>query len=223
MAKRFTDTDKWKKPFIRGLQGPYKLLWVYICDDCDHAGIWQVDFEVARIRIGEQGLDYDTAVKLFAEKIFVIEKFKWFIPGFIEFQYGKLSEANRAHLSVIQILKKYNLYQKMGLTSPLEGDKDKDKDKDKDMVKDMDKYITVDNEKVFDVLPILEFYEAALNGRQSEHKTRAWKDVLPEWFNQNLQVEFNDQKHVFNSFSKYLIGQQPKNGTLKKLIDLKNL
>jgi len=26
MPKRFTDTEKWKKPFIRGLQGPYKLL-----------------------------------------------------------------------------------------------------------------------------------------------------------------------------------------------------
>ena len=54
MAKRFTDTEKWKKPFIRGLQGAYKLLWLYICDDCDHAGIWQVDIEVAQIRIGEK-------------------------------------------------------------------------------------------------------------------------------------------------------------------------
>ena len=53
MAKRFTDTEKWKKPFIRGLEGAYKLLWLYICDDCDHAGIWQVDLEVASIRIGE--------------------------------------------------------------------------------------------------------------------------------------------------------------------------
>lgn len=87
------------------------------------------------------------------------------------------------------------------------------------------KYITVDGEKVFNVMPLLEYYEAALNGRQSEHKTRAWKDVVPEWFNSNLQIPFNDQKHVLNSFSKYLMDKKP-NGHIKKstnLIDLKNI
>jgi hypothetical protein len=108
MPKRFTDTDKWKKPFIRSLDGPYKLLWMYIVDDCDHAGIWQVDFEVARIRIGE-AVEYETALSIFKEKVFVIEKFKWFIPDFIFFQYGELSEKNRLHVSVLNILNKYQL------------------------------------------------------------------------------------------------------------------
>lgn len=108
MPKRFTDTDKWKKPFIRGLEGPYKLLWMYILDDCDHAGIWQVDFEVARIRIGEQ-VDIDTALKLFAERVYPLNKFKWFIPDFITFQYGELSEKNRMHNSVLQILSKHKV------------------------------------------------------------------------------------------------------------------
>ena len=129
MAKRFTDTEKWKKPFIRGLQGVYKLLWFYITDDCDHAGIWQVDLEVAEIRIGER-IDKTQAEKAFADKIYVFDNCqKWFIPGFISFQYGELNPANRAHNSVIQQLKKNNL---MGLISPLEGCKDKDMDKDKD-------------------------------------------------------------------------------------------
>lgn len=79
------------------------------------------------------------------------------------------------------------------------------------------KYITVDGEKVFNVLPLLEYYEAALNGRQSEHKTRAWKDVVPEWFNSNLQMPFNDQKHVLNSFSKYLMDKKP-NGHIKTAV-----
>ena len=71
-------------------------------------------------------------------------------------------------------------------------------------------YITIDSQKFFDVLPVLEFYEASLNGRQKEHETRAWKDVLPEWFRQNHQMDFTDKKHVFNSFSKYLIGSKPQ-------------
>lgn len=114
MAKRFTDTEKWKKPFIRGLEGAYKLLWFYILDDCDHAGIWQVDFEVARIRIGEQ-VDKETAKKLFSDRVIEFAPFKWFLPDFIFFQYGELSEKNRMHKSVIDILTK----NKLGAYMPL--------------------------------------------------------------------------------------------------------
>jgi hypothetical protein len=133
MAKRFTDTDKWKKPFIRGLQGAYKLLWFYICDDCDHAGIWHVDIEVAKIRTGQE-INEEDAIKFFAEKIQVFDNgAKWFIPSFIEFQYPSgLSPANKAHGGVLKILEKYDLLKKefKPLTSPLQGDKDMDKDKE---------------------------------------------------------------------------------------------
>ncbi len=106
MPKRFTDTDKWKKPFIRSLEGPYKLLWFYIIDDCDHAGIWQVDFEVAKIRTGEDFSETE-AIKLFGDRVEVFhDGSKWFLKDFISFQYGELNEKNRLHLSVINILKK---------------------------------------------------------------------------------------------------------------------
>lgn len=227
MPKRFTDTEKWKKPFIRGLEGPYKLLWFYILDDCDHAGIWQVDFEVARIRTGQHDLDYQKALNVFGDRVQPIEKFKWFIPDFISFQYGELSEKNRLHLSVIQILSKNKLDIKKnkGLISPLEGDKDKDKDKDKELEKDKEKYITVENEKIFDVMPMLEVFEAALNGRQREHGTRNWRDVVPEWFETVLEIDFNDGRHVFNTFSKYLINSKKPNGTFKTIpkVDLTDL
>ena len=114
MAKRFTDTDKYKKPFIRGLQGAYKLLWDYIYHDCNHAGIWIVDFEVAQIYVGsDMPINKKDAFKYFNEnetKILEINNgSKWFIIPFIDFQYGNLSENNRAHLSVIRILNKYKL------------------------------------------------------------------------------------------------------------------
>ena len=140
MAKRFTDTEKWKKPFIRGLQGAFKLLWLYICDDCDHAGIWQVDIDVAQIRIGEK-IDIKEAIKTFDEKIIIFDKGnKWFIPSFIEFQYPSgLNPDNRAHNSIIILLEKYKLLDKQNkpLTRSLQGRKDMDMVKDKDM--DMDK------------------------------------------------------------------------------------
>ena len=134
MAKRFTDTDKWKKPFIRGLEAPYKLLWFYILDDCDHAGIWIVDLEIASIRCGHTFNEKDV-LKIFNGQVDVVRKGEiWFIRDFIDFQYGTLNPENRAHKSVLDRLKKYKIKP---LISPLQGAKDKDKDKDKDT--DIDK------------------------------------------------------------------------------------
>jgi hypothetical protein len=145
MAKRFTDTNKYRKPFIRGLQGAYKLLWDYLYHDCDHAGIWIVDFEISQIYIGlDMPVNKKDALKFFnkdEERIIEIDGgSKWFIPSFIEFQYGILNKSNRAHNSVINILSKYNLLDnkvvKRGLNDPKDKDKDKIKDKDKDKVKE---------------------------------------------------------------------------------------
>lgn len=147
MAKRFTDTNKYKKPFIRGLQGAYKLLWDFLYHDCDHAGIWIVDFETAQIFIGkDMPVDKEQAIKNFndgEDRIIEIEGGKkWFIPSFIEFQYGQLSATNRAHINIISVLKKYNLLNHnlniiKPLASPLQGAKEKDKEMEQ--YKEMDK------------------------------------------------------------------------------------
>lgn len=136
MSKRFTDTNKYKDPFIRGLKGPYKLLWDYLYHDCDHAGIWIVDFEVAQVYLGSDMIvNKEDALKYFndeKERVIVLDNGrKWFVKKFVEFQYGELDERNRVHLSVIHELRK-NGYEVKVLGSPLQGRKDKDKDKDKD-------------------------------------------------------------------------------------------
>jgi hypothetical protein len=137
MAKRFTCTDKWRKKFIKNLKSKYKLFWLYILDDCNHAGIWHVDMEVASIRIGAE-IKIDEALKYFKEKIIVIDNDKWFIPSFIEFQYGNLNSGSRIHNSVIDLLKKYKLLKRVQkeLANPLQRVKDKDKDKYKEKDKE---------------------------------------------------------------------------------------
>lgn len=140
MAKRFSDTDKWKKPFLRGLKASYKLLWIYILDECDHAGIWQVDFDVAQIKIGEK-LNQAVALDLFKDQILEIKNgAKWLIKDFIPFQYVELNPANKFHNSIINILKQngidYEELKNMGYTSPLEGAIYMVKDKVLDKVKE---------------------------------------------------------------------------------------
>lgn len=155
MAKRFTDTEKYRKPFLRSLPGAYKLLWDYICNDCNHAGIWLVDFDIAQICVGkDMPVGKDKALRLFNEgedRIFELENGKkWFIIPFIAFQYVKLSSTNPAHRNIIIELKKYGLIDEnldllnslkindiqepsKGLQSPFEGTLDIDKEKDKDI------------------------------------------------------------------------------------------
>lgn len=145
MAKRFTDTDKYKKTFMRSLPGAYKLLWDYLYHDCNHAGIWHVDFEVAQIYLGKDMLvSPETALRLFNEtepRIEVLaEGKKWFIRPFVPFQYGTLNPANRTHKSVLTCLIKEGLSK--GLISSLEGAKDKDKDKDMDKDKESRNHFT---------------------------------------------------------------------------------
>ena len=116
MAKRFTDTEKWKKGFIKKLSPELKLLWFYVLDDCDISGLWQVDIEVASIRIGVN-IDISKAISEFDENIIIIDNGeKWFIPSFLEFQYGsQLSKTNNVFRSIEKILNKYDLYQYLNI------------------------------------------------------------------------------------------------------------
>ena len=112
MAKRFIDTDLFKKRFTRELPPAYKLLWVYLFCECDNAGIWEVDLEVAGLYCGET-YTLEDFEKAFAGRIYFFNNgSKAFIPEFITFQYGdvsNLSPTNNAHKSVLQKLEKYDL------------------------------------------------------------------------------------------------------------------
>lgn len=152
MAKRYTDNQKWSKPFIRALEAPYKLLWFFILDECDHAGIWQIDMDVARIKTGCQNLNLEEAKKVFGDKVIVFDgDEKMFVQDFIDFQYGTLKPENRVHFSVISLLSKYGLWKNKGLIRPLQGCKDKDKDKDKEIERPFRKFkhlsITIEENK----------------------------------------------------------------------------
>lgn len=190
MAKRMTDTDKWKKRFVRELKPQHKLLWFYILDDCNHAGIWEVDIEVASIRVGHQ-LVYDMLPQAFLDKIVIFDNGdKWFIPDFIEFQYGELNPNSNVHKSVIQLLERYNLegYLKGSQTLPnTVQDKDivivKDKAKAKRFVKptvvDIAEYC-LERNNVVDAQKFYDYYSS--NGwKVGKNPMKDWKAAVRTW------------------------------------------
>lgn len=134
MAKRFTSTEKWTDPWFRKLSPSFKTLWMFLLEQCDHAGIWKFDQDAFQYFIGCSFSKEEIFKALNDGKERVVSLncgSKWLIQDFVTFQYGELSAGNRVHDSVISILKKEGAYK--GLTSPLQGCKDMDKDKDKDI------------------------------------------------------------------------------------------
>jgi len=146
VAKRFTATEKWEDSWFHSLPPKHKLLWFYMLDKCDNAGVFELNLPLASFNIG-QTITTEEFQKYFGGKVVPLSETKLWIPKFIEFQYkcaaSELNEHNKAHLSVLLILRKYGLPRSFEapskpLGSPFEGAKDKDTDTDKDKEKDKD-------------------------------------------------------------------------------------
>tara|TARA_R100000278_G_scaffold15988_3_gene16328 strand:- start:2436 stop:3104 length:669 start_codon:yes stop_codon:yes gene_type:complete len=211
MAKRMTDTDKWKKRFVRELKPQHKLLWFYILDDCNHAGIWEVDIDVASIRVGFD-LSGDDLPNLFGEKVIEFDGGdKWFLPDFIDFQYGELNPNSNVHKSVIALLDKYNLqgYIKgsQGVQSTLiNKDKDivivKDKVKAKRFVKPtVDEVLDYCNERqnLVDAQKFYDFYES--NGwKVGKNSMKDWKASVRTWEKNTSSSKKSQPKEVLTAW-----------------------
>lgn len=103
MAKRFTDSEKWKRPWFRSLSLKQKLIWIYLCDDCDHAGIWLGDFDLMSFQLGFSVTEKDLNAA-FEQKITKYGN-KFLINDFFEFQYGKNIEGIKAKKKALDRIK----------------------------------------------------------------------------------------------------------------------
>ena len=146
MSKRFHDTDIWDEDWYLDMPLEYRSFWGYVCDKCDHAGIWRPNVRRFNADIDNK-VDLDTALTFFntnKERILPLESGHWMIKEFVPFQYGKsLNKNNRVHLSVFNRLTdlEVNLGSIRGLNEVKEGSsrpqvevKEGVKDKDKDIV-----------------------------------------------------------------------------------------
>lgn len=117
MTKRFTATEKWDDPWFYHLPTHLRMGWIYLLDKCNHAGIYNVNYALMEFHLGNKMEPKD-----FNGRVVELSADKWFIPRFVEFQYGELNEVNRAHKSVIDILKREGACK--GLIRSLQGRKE---------------------------------------------------------------------------------------------------
>lgn len=128
MAKRFTDTELWGKEFFLKYSMKQKLLLRYLYDSCDNAGIYEPNYILLEVFIGEK-ITEDDILSLNTDKkrIVKLENGKFYLTRFIKFQQGDfLNPKNNAHKQIIAILKenrvRYNniLTPDKGVASPYE-------------------------------------------------------------------------------------------------------
>lgn len=107
IVKRFTETTKWRDPWYRRLSPIAKLFWSYLTDNCNSIGLIEPDYEAAAFDIGSK--IEDGHIKELESRIKVLSGGKIFIPKFIKFQYGELSESCPAHRPIISLVREHGL------------------------------------------------------------------------------------------------------------------
>jgi hypothetical protein len=116
MKKRLTDADKWEDEWFAELPPKYKLFWQYILDRCDIAGVWKVNFRLANFQTSEHFQRAET-LAAFDGRIKDIGKDRWWVKGFVSFQYPTLSDKSAVHRRVMQVIDMHGLSPESGLGS----------------------------------------------------------------------------------------------------------
>jgi len=112
MPKRFTETLKWDDPWFRALSPDAKLLWFWLVDKCDNAGIITPDFALCEFQAGIKHAS--DCMHQLETRIAEIDVGKFMICRFIEFQHGRLSRDCKAHNPAFQSLEKHGMLEESG-------------------------------------------------------------------------------------------------------------
>jgi len=133
MAKRLTDTEKWNDDWYISLSNDYRIIWQWLLDNCNHAGICKRSIRLLNLMCNTSVSEED--LLLFTEGRIILKDNNWFIPKFLKFQYTSLNSNRPVIISVVKELEKHNLMSMIPESFGNDYLIIKDKDKDKDIVK----------------------------------------------------------------------------------------
>ena len=147
MAKRFTESDKWRDAWFATLSNADKLCWLYLCDACDYAGVFDIVPQNDAAALGER-IDWDAFILQSEGRVVRLSANKLWLVRFIDFQYPRgLKSSCKAHGPIIRSIVKHGLsvaydgdvLDKSRVKNPDSSQRVQDKDKDKETDKDKDK------------------------------------------------------------------------------------
>ena len=188
MAKRFTDTEIWDKEWFMKLSPKLKCLVKMVRDKCDLSGVWSPNFTIASLYIGEKvteqellSIDGGRQFKKSGEKIICL--------GFVDFQYGNLSEKSPVHRKILNLLEGHQI----PYIYPINRVKEEEKDNRTEFEKCMAVYFNWHKEKYLvppkiddlqgkslkSIITYLHTIETVKEGRVSSHATL--KFIFDNW------------------------------------------
>lgn len=110
MALRYTETNKWKDDWFLSLSNDYRIIWLWLIDNCSIAGLWKKSFTFMNFFCGTK-ISEDEFKEVFKGRVFEIESGSYFfIPKFLKIQYPSGISSNKPLIiSVRKELEKFNV------------------------------------------------------------------------------------------------------------------
>ena len=101
---RFTDEKKWSDKWFRALPPCHKIVWIYICDNCDIAGFYEVDIESISFHTKLNEEDSQGAIKgLMRGYLGAKDSDLIWLKNFLKHQNNNiLNSANNCHKGIIK-------------------------------------------------------------------------------------------------------------------------
>ena len=105
MAKRFTDNEKWQDNWFTDLTNDQKIIWIYLLDHCDNAGLWKVNIKNLNY-FCSTNISVEEVIFIFKNRLTQVKEDLFLINKFCLFQYGAdfLRSKNKAVISAINKL-----------------------------------------------------------------------------------------------------------------------
>jgi len=149
VAKRFIDSELFRKEWFRKLSPKLKCAWIFMILESEESGEFHVDLESLNFHVGQK-IDLNELIESITKsdpkRILTLEENKLWISKLISFQYKNLSFACSAHKPIIFKLKKLlTEYPSLSLNEALpkgyqslkEMEEEEEKEKEKVKVKEM--------------------------------------------------------------------------------------
>lgn len=120
---KFTNAAKYRTEWFGNLPPRLKLLWYYLNDVCDHAGVWERNFKLLNYEIGETGNPYtpEDLVQL-GERIIQFSENKYLLRDYLveqnpgglrledsEDEKGRKTGFSRIHRSYLKVIESHGL------------------------------------------------------------------------------------------------------------------
>lgn len=108
MTIRFTETGKWRDKWFRKLSPTEKLLFLWMIDNCDSAGFWEVDLELAAQETGATRPRIQGAFKGLARAYIQSGDYIWIWRFIVVQRNWPYSPENNAHKAIKRLFDEHS-------------------------------------------------------------------------------------------------------------------